>query len=386
MNSVNPILASSSKRIKYAFLLFISCAAPILAVPNPFYVTTVADAPIAPPGSLRDAINHVNAGSNNAIYFNIPISDGYDPSTNTWTIQPTTDLPNIMNTVLIDGYTQPYGSPVAHPNTLANGDDAVLTIVLNGSLTLMTYDVNNFPITGNGLHFAPLSSTSVDNSVVRGLVINQWLDNAILLDTTNANITGVSIVGNFIGSDASGTIPMPNRAGIGLSGVVNTGNTCFNTLIGTSTLTGTPAYADRNIIGASFGCQLFYDTYGLTGGSVVSYGNVGTVITNNYIGTDKNGTKALGFSSWGIQLNSETNSLVGGSSANQRNIISGQNVAGLLLVGANNCLIQGNYIGTDFSGTYAVSNLNAGITFEGPNTVGCSVIGNLISGNGQEFI
>ena len=67
----------------------------------------------------------------------------------------------------IDGYTQP-GSSV---NTLAQGDNAVLTIVLNGS----NYTVGDGLATGNGLHFAPLANTSVDNSVVRGLVINQWL-------------------------------------------------------------------------------------------------------------------------------------------------------------------------------------------------------------------
>ncbi len=131
MDIIHQILISMSRRLGLVLALLLSCAASIAAAP--FTVTTTVDngnngSPT--PGSLRAGINAVNATTNDAIYFKIPTSDqGYNPTNNTWTIQPPVDLPNIVNTVTIDGYTQP-GSLV---NTLAQGDNAVLTIVINGS-------------------------------------------------------------------------------------------------------------------------------------------------------------------------------------------------------------------------------------------------------------
>ena len=54
---------------------------------------------------------------------------------------------------------------------LEEGDNAMLLIVLNGS----NYTVGNGLTTGNGLRF----DSGSDNSIVRGLVINQWIENGI---------------------------------------------------------------------------------------------------------------------------------------------------------------------------------------------------------------
>ncbi len=226
---------------------------------------------------------------------------------------------------------------------------------------------------GNGLHFAPLANTSVDNSVVRGLVINQWLDNGILLDGTNAPITGVQIIGNFIGTNASGTQQMANRCGIGLSGAVNQ---CINTVI------GTPAFADRNIIAGSFASEGL-DSYSLYGASISSFGNTGTTIKNNYVGTDTSVTTALGNSQVGIIFSTESSSTIGGTGPLEKNLISGNSVYGIRLRESSNCTTQGNYIGTDITGTQPLGNKNAGIESDhNDGGVGCSIIGNLISGNG----
>ena len=259
--------------IQGALACALSCSLSPAYAQQTYTVTTTIDTIPATTGSLRWAIEQVNmgAGLGDTINFNISKTDaGYNPTTNTWTIIPVQDLDKITRQVTIDGYA---GSPGgAHPNTnpIAEGSNAVLTIVLNGN-NYMTGDGNT---TGNGLHFAPLADTSVDNSIVRGLVINQWLDNGILLDTAQNNITGVSIVGNFIGTDASGAQQMANRTGVGLSGLVNT---CFNTVIGTI------APADRNIIAGSFSRNVV-DAYGVRGGCISSSFNAETMIQNNYIG------------------------------------------------------------------------------------------------------
>ena len=82
------------------------------------------------PGSLRQAILDANAATGpQTITFDIPNTDpGFNAATGTWTIIPASALPQITNAVTIDGYSQP-GSSV---NTLAQGDNAVLKIVLDG--------------------------------------------------------------------------------------------------------------------------------------------------------------------------------------------------------------------------------------------------------------
>ncbi len=359
-----------NKRIGLTLLLLCSASVtPLFAAT--FTVTTTADngdniSPIT--GSLRKAILDSNShlGSNTIIF-------NFGSALPPFIIQPIiNELPPISNTVTIDGY---YGAPGgARRNTLSQGDNAILTVVLNGS----NYTVGDGLTFGNGLHFVAGS----DNSVVTGLVINQWIDSGILVDTTNAFISGISIVGNFIGTDDSGTVEMANRTGIGLSGL---GFGCVNTNIGST------AVGDRNIIAGSFAFGDI-DIYAIQGSCIFSYFNLGTQIINNYIGTDKNGTVALGNSQIGAYIRYEFDSttrrpIIGGSTPDARNIISGHLLWGIRLRASSDCLVQGNYIGTDRFGTHALGNSNLGIGFDDNfditgGTVGSTILGNLISGNG----
>ena len=337
-----------------------------------FTIDTTADSGA---GSLRDAISNLVAGSN-TIQFDIPTTDsGYDAANGTWTISPASDLPVISEPVTISGYgffDAVYNT--ATPNNLGIGDDAVLQIIINGS----NYTVGDGASTGNGLHFGAGS----DGSIVTGLVINEWLLNGILIDGTDATINGIQINGNFIGTNAAGTAVDANRCGIGISGAVNPI---------TNTIIGTPAFADRNIIAGSFGYMIL-DNYNIRGAGICGYGNSGTLIQNNYIGTDISGTLALGLSQVGILFMFETDGMIGGPSNTQRNIISGQqlfgiNFNGITFVtflnpapGCSGCTVQGNYIGTDVRGAIALGNENAGIAIDS-NAVFNTFVGNVISGN-----
>jgi hypothetical protein len=326
-------------------------------------------------GTLRFAITQVNLGLYDTIHFNIPTSDGgYNAQKNTWTINPVTDLPSIIKPVTIDGYSQP-GSSV---NTLAQGNNAVLTIVLNG-----INDPSDGYAVGNGLHFLAGS----DGSIIRGLVINRWALNGILVDGANGSINGIQILGNFIGTDSTGTQPIPTRTGVGLSGLVNPI---------TNTLIGTVNPADRNLFGGSFGYMIF-DSYEIRGACICSSYNNGTTIVNNYIGTDRTGTEATGLSQCGIlflgeNYNAVSPSTIGGALSTQLNLISGQTLYGISFTsdipatfeegfGCVQCTIQGNYIGTDITGTVALSNRNGGINFNSGATNNL-IIDNLVSGNG----
>src|SRR5207237_144822 len=104
---------------------------------------------------------------------------------------------------------------------------------------------------------------------------------------------------------------------------------------------------------------------------------VGTdcVIQGNFIGTDITGTKAVG-DSRGMMISGALNLIVGGTVAGARNLIAGcQNGDAVEIAGASN-ILEGNYIGTDVNGTSAIPN------GEGVVVQGASIIGNLISGNG----
>ncbi|HAB19494.1 MAG TPA: hypothetical protein DCE44_24065, partial [Verrucomicrobiales bacterium] len=97
--------------------------------PQTFTVTTTAD---VGPGSLRQALLDADAtvaGSAHTIRFNI---SGAGPHV----ITPQTPLPIPSNeAVVVDGFTQ----PGAKPNSLVNGSDAVIQIVLDGTDKLVDF-------------------------------------------------------------------------------------------------------------------------------------------------------------------------------------------------------------------------------------------------------
>ena len=78
--------------------------------------------------------------------------------------------------------------------------------------------------------------------------------------------------------------------------------------------------------------------------------NGGNTIENCYIGTDATGTMDLGNAANGVRLLSSNNT-IGGTTAAARNVISGNDVAGVLIQGGSNNVVEGNYIGTDVNGT-----------------------------------
>src|SRR5262249_14874639 len=149
--------------------------------------------------SLRKAILDANyLGSVNggitSISFAIPTSDpGYqtDPvSGASWfTIAPQTGLPDVAEPVFIDGYTQ----PAAQVNTLAHGDNAVLTLALNGS---QAHDDGSQRYVGS----SPVGLNLIGGSAtIRGLVVNSFPGSGIAISSNN-NI----IEGDYIGTDVTG--------------------------------------------------------------------------------------------------------------------------------------------------------------------------------------
>ncbi len=113
----------------------------------------------------------------------------------------------------------------------------------------------------------------------------------------------------------------------------------------------------------------------------------GNTVTGNYLGTDYSSTAAV-TNYIGVAIGSGAQSnTVGGTSAAERNVISGNSTYGAEIKdsGTDLNVVKGNYIGTDRLGTNAVANGTGVIIWAGAanNTIGGTAVGegNVISGS-----
>jgi titin len=372
-------------------------------VPAVFTVTNTLD---AGGGSLRDAINQANAqapapGDINHIDFNIA-----GAGAGVQTINLTSALPAITRAVVIDGFTQ----AGAHANSLAVGDNSTHLIEINGANA--GAGVNGFTI-------------AASNVTLRGLVINGFQQdptnftggNGVVVQAGGANAI---LSGDFIGTNADGTQAVANQG----NGVLVTGNP-------TNVEIGNPTVADHNVISGNSGSGI--DLLGssdnfvennylgtnaagtaalgngddgllligqsnnntIRGNVVSGNGNdgvnaqqnlSGNVIAGNIIGLNAAGTAALGNRLNGVFLSSgASNNTLGGPTAADRNVISGNGDIGVDIneAASTENLIQGNFIGTDVTGTHALGN-GSGVFVDG--SLNTRILGNVISGNNFDGI
>ncbi|HUW97034.1 MAG TPA: CSLREA domain-containing protein, partial [Anaerolineae bacterium] len=120
----------------------------------------------------------------------------------------------------------------------------------------------------------------------------------------------------------------------------------------------------------------------------ISYDPAYNTISGNYIGINYDGTTAAGNTQGGIWILNAHDNTIGGTTAQERNIISGNDFYGVSIFGADahHNKVIGNYIGTSADGTGAVANSWAGIGITSDahhNAVGglTSAKRNVISGN-----
>jgi hypothetical protein len=185
----------------------------------------------------------------------------------------------------------------------------------------------------------------------------------VLINGTSSNI----VAGNFIGTDATGVGGAGNsQDGVKVDG--RSGTASKNTIGGTLS-------AARNVIADNGG----------QGISLIGSGATGTLVQNNYIGTDRNGTGALGNGGAGVNISDSSSNTIGGPS--RGNLISANTGDGVLIQNVNSTgnVLQGNTIGLESDGLTALGNGGSGVTISdaSSNTIGGTANGdrNLISGN-----
>src|SRR5579884_956407 len=160
-----------------------------------------------------------------------------------------------------------------------------------------------------------------------------------------------------IQGDFIGEAPDGSSAGNGLHGIEITGTSNDGTPF--DTLIGGSAPGARNVIGGNGTGPI--QTYGVGDGVYDNdTANSGYAsIEGNYVGTDPSGTAARPN---GIGLGGAmTSDLIGGGSVADGNLISGNIASGVELDGAYLTLIGGNRIGTDAAGTGGLPNGSDGI-------------------------
>ena len=90
-------------------------------------------------------------------------------------------------------------------------------------------------------------------------------------------------------------------------------------------------------------------------------GSDNNTIEGNFIGTDATGQTAAPNQSRGIYIRDSDGNTIGGTTAQTRNVISGNSNDGILLRDANDNVIIGNYIGVNADGNTALANNGDGI-------------------------
>ena len=244
---------------------------------------------------------------------------------------------------------------------------------------LSTFDVTNTADSGSGsLRQAILDSdaatgqaNTIDFSIGSGGVQTIAPLSPLPALTSSVTIDGTSQPGY----DPNNPAPM-----IELSGQNITGTTAFGLEIsgGDSTIEGL-------IVNRFPSSQIMLDTKG------------GDIVRGNDLGTAATGTVALGDSikgaadlQNGLAVISSANT-IGGTTPAARNVISGNGFNGIRIYsGASGNVVEGNYIGTDATGTKAVGNTYNGIDIldSTDNTIGGTAAGagNVISGNRSDGV
>jgi CSLREA domain-containing protein len=182
----------------------------------------------------------------------------------------------------------------------------------------------------------------------------------------------LNILGNFIGTNVTGTGSIPNGSGIQnyYADSVNIGGTDISS---------------RNVISGNSGSGMTIYSYLTQEGQQVK----DLHIRNNYIGTNASGTSALPNGNSGIyMINNMPEAFVTG------NVISGNNGDGIETlfdytdVPVDSIVINDNKIGTQADGSGSIGNQDNGILLLGKGNVyiGDTGVGNIINNNGQNGI
>ena len=374
-------------------------------------------------GSLRQALTNGNALSNSGlaqsgktagvenVLFMLPTGSTYAGSNSGYasafisgiaTVALASALPAISSTLTLDATGQSGWSsaPILELNGAGAGASAYGLDVTAANCTVRGIIVNRCTLAG--IRF----SGSATGSTIQGCYLG--VNSAGTAASANQNGLQLYTASNQVGGTAAWQkclLSGNTQRGLMIYGTAATGNSVQNCYIGVNAAgTGTVGngsdglaiYAPSNTIGGTSssarciicgngGSGIFVDT---NGGAVTATANT---IQGCFVGTNAAGTAALANSTAGITLGSASN-VVGGTAAGAGCLLSGNTQYGLIMngSGAATNVVQGNYCGTNATGTGPLPNGIYGIYIH--IAASCQIggtatgAGNLVSGNSSSGI
>lgn len=185
----------------------------------------------------------------------------------------------------------------------------------------------------------------------------------------SGNLTaGVATSGTNLGGFGGGDVIIGNYIGTDVTGTVDLGNRSVGVFSGANIRIGGTAAGEGNLISGN-------NSQGIRAGGTQ------IVIQGNLIGTDASGNASLGngqavnTSGEGVRLESAPNALVAG------NVISGNYGVGFFITSSEGIRVEANRIGTNAAGTGALKNASHGVWFPSANTN--AMIGGMAIGAGN---
>jgi uncharacterized repeat protein (TIGR01451 family)/CSLREA domain-containing protein len=294
------------------------------------------------------------------------------------------ELPEITNPVDIDGTTQPgcAGSPIVEVRgtgsqnglVLNAGDSTVCGLVLNRLFGAIRVFSSDNRIEGNFIGTDVAGAVALPNESV-GITVFSGGRNHVVGNVISGNrgygletFSGGNVIqANHFGTNAAGTDALPN-GGLDLS--INSDN---------DTIGGTVAAA-RNVI---------------AGNVLIGQPSTGAVVQGNYFGTDETGGSAVvprgsvSIQGTHVRIGGSEGVTPGGPCTGACNVFAN----GLILSAppdeAGNHVVQGNFLGTDVSGSVALGTSNGiEIADSSDNLIGGTELAerNLISGNALDGV
>ncbi len=366
-------------------------------VPSTFTVSTLAD---SGPGSLRQAILDANAN---------PGADLIDFAVAGTVLLTSAAFTPLTDEVVIDGTTAPgfAGTPVveidyngfsglrfaagsgrsmlqATGHVGASGSGVVLDgrniSILGNYIGLRLDGATVLGNTGNGLEIreASAGNTIGGPDVGQGNVISGNGGNGIAILGSSRN----TVVANFIGTDATGSLDRGNTG----NGVLIASRATLNTIGGVTpdTVQFSGKAPDGNVISGNQG-----------NGVLIAGRSRFNTLSANFIGTDLAGLSAVGNTLDGVLIvNSNDNSLIGTFRNLDPfvfyNVVGGNGANGLRVRNSDNTVVHANFFGLGADNNTAVGNALNGAVIEGDsaNTIfgGVIPLGNVTSANGQNGV
>jgi hypothetical protein len=248
-------------------------------------------------------------------------------------------------------------------NNLIGGDSPAERNIISGNMgsgiILGDAGTENNTISGNYIGLDAAGANVLGNED-EGINIGQWVQDITIgglaagernvisgnegggLRLAGSQVSGILIQGNYIGTDANGSLDRGNN----LSGIA-IGYGAHGNKVGGNTP------GARNVISGNGGA----------GVELVGSGTTDNTVSGNYIGTDADGATAIANDQSGVEMSDGALfNTVGGETTGERNVISG-NRYGVLISGEDSLsnIVRNNYIGTGADRREALGNQMDGV-------------------------